>query len=54
MDVYLPLLTMFTLLAGAVFAYISGQKAKQRARDPNAPRSTLAPDNDSHGKPADV
>ena len=54
MDALLPLLSMFTLLAVAVVAYISGQKARQRLRDPNAPRSTLARNNDSHGKPADV
>lgn len=50
----LPLLAMVTLLAGAIFAYISGQKARERLEDPNAPKSTLAKDAPSDGKPVDV
>ncbi len=51
---YLPLLTLFTLLAVAIFAYISVQKTEKRRKDPNAPKSTLAPGADPHGPPADV
>jgi hypothetical protein len=51
---FLPILTMVTLLAGAVFGYVSAQRTEERRKDPYAPKSTLSPDTDSHGKPADV
>lgn len=56
MDVsfFLPMLTLFTLLAVAVFAYMSGVKADQRRKDPNAPKSTLATDGQPHGRPVDA
>lgn len=46
MDVafYLPILTLMTLLAVAVFALVSKQKVEARKKDPNAPKSTLAAD----------
>ncbi|MGB3407413.1 MAG: hypothetical protein WBA67_07950 [Jannaschia sp.] len=50
----LPVLAFGTLLAVTVFALVSQQKVLDRKRDPNAPKSTLAADKDSHGKPADV
>jgi hypothetical protein len=51
---FLPILTMVTLLAGAVFGYVSAQRTEERRKDPYAPKSTLSPDTDSHGKPADA
>ncbi|MGB3556367.1 MAG: hypothetical protein WBA25_17200 [Jannaschia sp.] len=53
-DFLLPALAFGTLLGVAVFAYISQQKVLDRKKDPNAPKSTLASDKDSHGKPADT
>lgn len=52
--VFLPVLTMLTLLAGVIFAYLSGREARKRREDPNAPKSTLAADAPSDGKPVDV
>ena len=51
---FLPVLTLITLLAVAIFAYISVQKTEARRKDPNSPKSTLGPEKDSHGTPADV
>ena len=53
-DFLLPALAFGTLLAVAVFAYLSQQKVLARKADPNAPKSTLAADKDSHGRPADT
>lgn len=53
-EVFIPVLSFGTLLAVAAFAYISRQKTLQRMEDDDAPKSTLASDADSHGKPADV
>jgi hypothetical protein len=39
-----PLLSIGTLLAVALFALISRERTKDRLRDPNAPISTLAKD----------
>lgn len=45
---YLPLLTLFTLLAVCVFALWSKWRTEQRRHDPNAPKSSLARDGDPH------
>ena len=39
-----PILSLFTLLAVAIFALVSKERTKERMRDPNAPVSTLAKD----------
>ena len=51
---FLPILTMVTLLAGAIFAYVSGQRAEARRLDPHAEKSTLSADTRPDKKPADV
>lgn len=43
-----------TLITWIVIAQISKRKVEERLDDPNAPKSTLAADKSSHGKPADV
>ncbi len=43
-----------TLLGVAAFAFISKRKVDERKAQKNAPKSTLAEDKDSKGKPADV
>ncbi|GIT90357.1 hypothetical protein JANAI62_01600 [Jannaschia pagri] len=53
-DFLLPVLAFGTLLSVIVFALISQKKVLDRMDDPNAIKSTLAADKDSHGKPADV
>ena len=45
----LPLLAMFTLLAVIVFALVSKKKVEERRHDPNAPKSSLAPDSKGPG-----
>lgn len=47
-------LALGTLFAGVVFALVSKHQIEQRMDDPNAPKSTLAADKSSKGKPADV
>ncbi|KIN71764.1 hypothetical protein [Sulfitobacter guttiformis] len=47
-------LAFSTLLAAIFFAYISKRKVDERLHDKRAPKSTLAKDQDSHAKPADV
>ncbi|WP_299877836.1 hypothetical protein [uncultured Sulfitobacter sp.] len=49
-----PLLALFTLLVFIVLALISKRKTEKRMQDDSAPKSTLAADKSSHGKPADV
>jgi hypothetical protein len=39
-----PVLSMITLLAVAVFALVSKARIERRRHDPDAPKSTLAPD----------
>lgn len=53
-DIFLPVLTFGTLLAVAVFAYLSAQRTEERRKDPTSPKSTLASDKSSDGTPADV
>lgn len=53
-DFLLPALAFGTLLAVAIFAYVSQQKVLARKKDPDAPKSTLASDKNSHGRPADT
>ncbi len=48
------MLALFTLLAFIVMAIVSKRKTEQRMDDPSAPKSTLAKDKSSTGKPADV
>ncbi len=43
-----------TLLGVAGFAWASKRKTDARIDDLSAPKSTLAKDKSSHGKPADV
>ena len=43
-----------TILGVAAFAYYSKMKTDQRIEDPSARKSTLAKDQNSHAKPADV
>jgi hypothetical protein len=40
----IPVLSMITLLAVAVFALVSKSRTERRRHDPDAPKSTLAPD----------
>lgn len=47
-------LAFFTLLVWATMAFVSKQQVEKRLDDPDAPKSTLAKDTPSHGKPADV
>ena len=51
---FLPILALVTLLAVTIFAYVSGQKTRERLEAPEAPKSTLAADARSDGKPVDV
>lgn len=53
-SLFLPILSFFTLLAVAVFAYRSSVRAEARRKDPNARKSTLASDARSDGPPPDV
>ncbi|KIT17205.1 hypothetical protein [Jannaschia aquimarina] len=50
----LPALAFFTLLAVVGFGIWSQEQVHKRMDDPNARKSTLAADKDSHGTPADV
>jgi hypothetical protein len=54
LSLFLPVLTFGTLLAVAVFAFVSSVRTNQRLSDPDAPKSTLAADAPSDGKPVDV
>lgn len=45
----LPLLAMFTLLCVVVFALVSKKQVEERRRDPEAPKSSLAPDSAGPG-----
>ncbi|WP_420862962.1 hypothetical protein [Algirhabdus cladophorae] len=51
---FVMMLALLTLLAVVVWAIISQRKIQKRMDDPSAPKSTLAADKSSHGKPADV
>lgn len=53
-SLYLPLLSLFTLGAVIVFAIVSVRAVRQRRRDDDTRKSTLAADKNSKGKPADV
>ena len=44
-----PLLAMITLLAVIVFALVSKKSVEKRRHDPNAPKSSLAPDSPGPG-----
>ena len=48
------ILMFATLGIGAAAAYFSKRSTEQRLEDDDAPKSTLAADSDSRGKPADV
>ena len=48
------LLAIVTLAAGIFIAFLSKRAVEARMDDPEAPKSTLAADKSSHGKPADV
>jgi hypothetical protein len=48
------ILALGTMLALIVFALVSKHKADARRQDPDAPKSTLAADKRSDGKPVDV
>jgi len=50
----IPALALLTLLGVAVFALVSKRKIDERRADPKAPKSTLAEDAPSDGKPVDV
>jgi H+/Cl- antiporter ClcA len=45
----IPFLSLFTLLAVAVFALVSKARIEARRHDPNAPKSTLAKDGPQNG-----
>ena len=53
-EIFLPILSLSTLLAVAVFAYIGSQKTIERMESDNKKKSTLAADAKSDGKPVDV
>ncbi|WP_295314356.1 hypothetical protein [Roseobacter sp.] len=48
------ILALMTMLAVIVFSLYSKHKTEERLDDPNAPKSTLAADKASDGKPTDV
>lgn len=48
------ILALGTMLAFIVFALASKAKTEERLEDPDAPKSTLASDKSSKGKPVDV
>ena len=50
----LVILAFFTLLAVALFAFVSKQRVEKRKDDPSAPKSTLAKDEAAKSAPADV
>ena len=50
----IAVLAFFTLLAGALAAFVSKQQVDKRKHDPSSPKSTLAKDESSHAAPADV
>ncbi len=47
-------LALVTMLGFIVFAMVSKKKTEERLHDSNAPKSTLAKDKASEGKPADT
>ncbi len=49
-----PILALVTMFIFIVFALINKQKVDQRLQDEDAPKSTLAKDGPSKGKPVDV
>jgi len=53
-DLFLPILSLGTLLAVTAFGYFSSKAVLDRMDDPDARKSTLASDKASDGKPADV
>lgn len=53
-SLFLPLLTFLTLGGVIAFALIGRDAIEKRQDNEDAPKSTLAADKDSHGKPADV
>jgi len=53
-NIIIAILALGTLIAVAVFAYVSKIKTEKRLKDPKAEKSTLAADKSSHGKPTDV
>lgn len=48
------ILALLTMLGAIIFALVSKHKLEQRMENPVAPKSTLAADKSSTGKPADV
>jgi hypothetical protein len=46
---FVPLLSLFTLLAVCVFALFSKARVEKRLHDPDAPKSTLAKDGPQGG-----
>lgn len=48
------ILALGTMLSVLVLALVGKAKIETRMKDPNAPKSTLAADKKSDGKPADV
>jgi hypothetical protein len=53
-DFLMPALAFGTLLTVTIVAYFASVRTYDRYRDPNTPKSTLAVDADSHGKPIDT
>ena len=53
-EILLPFLTFGTLLAVAIFGFVSAQRTEARRKDPEARKSTLAADQSSHARPTDV
>lgn len=47
-------LALVTLLTWIGIAYLAKRKTEDRMDNPDAPKSTLAKDKNSHAKPADV
>lgn len=48
-SVFLPFLALFTLGVVLVFALLSRKRIRDRMKDPNAPKSTLAKDGPQGG-----
>ena len=49
-----PILALVTMLIFIVFALFNKKKVEERLQDDGAPKSTLAKDGPSKGKPVDV
>ncbi len=54
MPYIIVILALVTMLFALIFALVGKRQIEKRIDDPDAPKSTLAADKASDGKPADV